>query len=353
MEVTKISPLLSITLQRKIVNEDGTRAFETFEAITLEEGIAWSPSGRFLAFNAALDNESSDLYVYDQLNNRVERLNGLYTHSASPSWSPGSNWLISQEMSKDDSDIGWRAENVTGLQIPGYDAQNSLYLPPSDSKGEVFVGWINPQSFMVYSRTPSGASTLKQVDVQTQRSTIVFDGLFDQVVFDPLSQTLAVTVNNDQAAAKGMVAGVYLHQPESASFALQRAGEWQNLSWDPVGRFVAAGSQGVFAFDPSGSNMLFEGEGNIRLSPAENWLLAWGDGSTSAVGLRLYQPASDHPLQTITQAQVQNVFWAPNSKSFFVQSDGSLYHLVFPILMMNEVETGFSESEPIDLLWVD
>ncbi len=43
--VTKLTPLLSLVVQRKIVNEEGTRAFDTLRAVTREDGLAWSPMG--------------------------------------------------------------------------------------------------------------------------------------------------------------------------------------------------------------------------------------------------------------------------------------------------------------------
>ena len=136
-EVTKLSPLLSLALQRQIVNEEGDRAFEVLEAVTRENGLSWSPNGRYLAFTAALKNPSSDLYLYDTWQQETIRVNGLYTHNGTPFWSPGGNWLISQEFDLLSEDQEWNAVNLTALQVPGYDDQNTLYLPPASSQAEV------------------------------------------------------------------------------------------------------------------------------------------------------------------------------------------------------------------------
>ena len=63
--VTKLTPLLSLTVQRKIVNQEGTRAFDTLRAVSREDGLAWSPDGTYLAFTAALNVTSSDLYLWN------------------------------------------------------------------------------------------------------------------------------------------------------------------------------------------------------------------------------------------------------------------------------------------------
>ncbi len=213
LEVVKISPLLSLDIQRDIVNEESSRALETLQVVTDPDGIAWSPNGRFLAFNAALDNESSDLYVWDTLNQRVERLNGLSTQNASLFWSPSSGWLISQELGNFNPESGWRSENVIGLQVPGFISQNSIYLPELNSRGEVFVGWLAAQIFISYSKTAEGTGFLRQVDLEIWEDSIIFDGLFEQISFDPKSQSIALILNEEQAATKGLAAGVYRVDP--------------------------------------------------------------------------------------------------------------------------------------------
>jgi len=178
-EIIQISPLLSLTLQRKIVNAVGSRAFETLQAVTRAEGLAWSPNGRYLAFTGALDNQSSDLYIYDTMNDRVERLNGLYSQN------------ISLEFGEFDQEDGsWHALNVTGIQVPGFNDQNTLYFPDSESQGEVFVGWLNSQTFISYSLTPSGLETLRQVNIEREEATVIFRGSFDEVGFDPYTKTI-------------------------------------------------------------------------------------------------------------------------------------------------------------------
>lgn len=352
-DATVLSPLLSISLQRKIVNEEGTRSFETFQAVTQPGGLAWSPDGRFLAFTAALHIESSDLYVVDTLNDRVDRLNGLYSHTITPFWSQDSNWLISQELGDSGQDGGWRSEVVMSLGVPNYDSQNTVYLPNSSSQREVFVGWINAQNFISYSLTAKGPDTIRQVNVDTQSTVIIFQGLFDHLVFDPVTKSLAISLGFELAGHQGMIGGVYLYKPDSPSFSLQQAGDWKRLSWDPAGIFVAAGMRGVFTFKPDGEGMLFPNEGDVRLSPNGQWMIAWGDGQSTTVGARLYQPDSTHHLQVIIESPVNEVLWRPDSKAFIVQSEGVLYRLTFPGLNLKEVATGFEETIPLDLIWVE
>jgi len=352
-EVNKISNLLSISLQRKIVNQEGTRAVETLEAVTRPDGLAWSPDGRYLAFTAALDNESSDLYVYDTLTQRVDRLNGLYSQNASPFWAPDSTRLISQELEYSGQSQRWRAVNVSSIRFPGYDDQNTVYVPISQSQGEVFLGWTNANRFLSYSQTAEGPFRIRQVNVKSLGMSIRFDGLFDTAAFDPGTQTLAFALNSSKAALKGLTAGIYLVEPESTVYRLQRAGDWAAINQVPGSMFVARGETGVLTFTPEGGGLFLPGEMNAKYSPQGNWMVAWGDGDRFEVGARLYQPTSDHGLQTLVEGAVETVSWQPDSKGLFIQSEGAIYHLAFPGLKPRVVESGFQSGMTLNMAWVE
>ncbi|MDY6845599.1 MAG: hypothetical protein SVP52_00485 [Chloroflexota bacterium] len=345
-EVRKITPLLSLLLQRKIVNQEGTRAFDVLDVVTRSDGIAWSPDSRYLAFSAALDNQSSDLYIFDDFNNRVSRMNGLSTHNATPTWGLDSSWLISQELGRTSSGETWRAENVTGVNVPEFDNQNTFYLPRGESQEEVFVGWLNNQTFVSYSLTSDGPSTLRRVNVENFDISIIQQSSFDAVAIDPVSHTIAVILGDGSVTAQGKVEGVYLLRPEDIDFKLQRGGLWRDLKWESGGMFIASGSQGLFAFSSDGQNMFLPGEKAGDLSPKGNWMLTWGEGA------RLYQPPSVYPLQTLTEDNVETVFWQPDSKAFFLQSDGALYYLAFPSLNFQQVEVDLTGRDPLFMAWI-
>ncbi len=350
-ETSQLTPLLNLDVQRKIVNETGTRAFDTLRAVTREDGLAWSPDGRYLAFTAALNTTSSDLYVWDSEKDRVDRLNGLYSHSASPFWSPGSNWLVSQDLGDYSEETGWRVEAVSGLQIPGFNNQSTLYLPAAGSQDEVFVGWLNAQSFMSHSLTIDGPTELRQVNVETHKVNVSLAETFDQAAVDPNTGAFAYSLDAESAAGANLIGGVYLLTPGSASPNLIRAGQWPTLTWDPGGMFIAAGQQGLLAFNAEGQSIHLPDERMARLSPSGNWIVAWGAGEDGTAGARLYQSPSGTRLQTLTDLPVTDLLWQPDSKGFFILADGSLYRLVFPALNPLEIASGFSADQVVVMAW--
>jgi hypothetical protein len=352
-EVSPVTPLLSIPVQRKIVNEDGLRVFETLATVTRPDGLAWSPDGRFLAFSAALDGETSDLYVLDTLNDRVERLNGLFSQNATPSWSPGGTWLISQELNYVPQLERWRAELVTGLRLPGYDSQNMIYLPHASSMAEVFVGWLNADTFVSYAQTEDGPRWLRQVDMEALNDSIIREGGFQQIAFDPTSGVMAYILSYEDAIPQGLSGGLYRIIPDSPVHQLQQVGNWDQLTWDATGRFMASGPLGVTLFTAQGESVLLPDQANARLSPDGNWLIAWGDGQTSRAGARLFQSASSNPLQTMIEDPVEALLWQPDSKGFFIFSNGGLYHFVFPGLTPKLLVSGFPLESALVMIWVE
>ena len=352
-EISTVTPLLSLTVQRKIVNDQGTLVLNTLATVTRPDGLAWSPDGRFLAFNAALHNETSDLYVYDTLNNRVDRLNGMFSHNASPVWSPGGIWLITQELEYVQRLESWRAELVSGLRVPTFDSQNTIYLPLAESTEEVIVGWLNPYTFVSYSLTSDGPRMLRQVDVEELDERMIFEGDFQQVAFDPSSGVLAFILSYDDAIPLGLSGGIYRLLPDSSAYQLQQVGNWDRLVLDSSGKFVAGGSQGVTLFTPQGDSFILPDQGNANLSPNGNWLIAWDDGHSSDPGARLYQSASSSPLQTLTEEPVETLFWQPDSMGFFILSEGVLSHFVFPGLRPSEIVSGLPHGTGLTFLWVE
>ena len=353
-EVTKITPLLSLSLQREVVNQEGTRAVDALEVVTRPDGLAWSPDGRFLAFNAALGNDNSDLYVLDTLNDRIDRTNRFLSQNTSPLWAPGGNWLISQELEIDrPGENDWRATFVTGLLIPSLINVDTVYQPPAVSLEEVFVGWLNENIFISYSMTKDGPRFLRTVATDDLKESLIIEGAFQQVAFDPSSGTIAFSISYESAIPLGMSGGIYRLLPESAEYHLQQGGSWDRLSWDPTGVFVAAGSQGVTLFTSNGEDLLLSGQGNARPSPNGNWLVAWGDGEISTAGARLYQSNSNSPLQTLIPGPVETIFWQPDSQGLFIQSEGALYHFVFPGLRPKTIAEELPQESPIEMLWVE
>ena len=194
---------------------------------------------------------------------------------------------------------------------------------------------------------------LRQVNVDTLVVNRIIPDSFGQAAIGPGTMAYAYTLDDEAAAVKGQVAGVYLVKAESASPELIRSGVWTTLIWDPGGLFIASGMQGLVAFTPDSQNIFLPGESMARISPSGNWIVAWGDEESANTGARLYQSPSGTRLQVLTDMKVESVFWQPDSKAFFMLAEGSIYRLAFPDLRLDKIATGFTDDQSLVLSWVD
>lgn len=196
------------------------------------------------------------------------------------------------------------------------------------------------------------------MNVDSPKSNIIFDNPFAQAAFDPESKLLALVIDPAAAAETGRTAGVYGIQPASPTPELIRAGDFNQLRWEPGGLFITAGPSGVFGFPPEGAGLFLPGEGGASLSPSGNWLIAWGNAAGEWEGARLYQPPVNAPLQTLLvqtllETSVSAVFWQLDSRGFFIFSEGRLFHFAFPSLNPEEVAVGLSEETPPIMIWLE
>jgi hypothetical protein len=170
---------------------------------------------------------------------------------------------------------------------------------------------------------------------------------------DPQTKMIVLVVGESNAALNGMLAGIYLLEPDSPTISLQRAGDWASCNWEPGGRFIIEGTPGVFVYGEDAEAIYLPDEGHARLSPGGNWMVGWGDGVGGKPGARLYQSSSSKPLQELSEEPVKEVFWQPNSKGFFLLGEAALYHLEFPALDLAFVDEGFRVDDFIPFIWVE
>ena len=351
--VTKLMPLLNLTLQRRIVNEVGNLAFDTLRVVTREDSLAWSPDGHYLAFTAAVNANTSDLYLWNAETGRIDRLNGLSTQSASPYWSLGSNWLISQELGNYTEETGWRAEVIYKMRIPGLNDQNSLYPPLSGSQSEIYLGWLNAQTMVTYSQTADGPMTLRQINVDTLQRSVLLSGSFSLAALDSNSASYAFVLDEAQASEEDIVSGVYLVTAGSTVKLLQMVGEWTSLYAEPNGMFVASGTKGLLGFSASDQRFSLPDERMASISPSGNWMVAWGTDEGGTPGARLYRSSSGMVLQKLTDLPVRDVLWQADSTAFYLVTEDAIYRLAFPELSMVLIADGFDPEQALTLTWVE
>jgi len=352
-----IAPLFSPEMEQAITAAaatfDRTAATEAGIAVAENSGtLAWSPDGRYLAFIAASDGPSSDVYSYDRESGTINRLTDGPNQAARLFWSPDSQWIVHEEVESFGTGAGWNVKAVWAAAPDG--SGNRKLYDAATSGDEVFVEWVSPETFLVYSWTAIGLQNIRLVNLATgeaQRSGPEFP--VQAYAVDPQSQTQLVVVDDTTAQQNSLTGGLYLDTPGAPPQQVA-PGNWYNVRWLPHAQlFFAKGESGVISVAPDGTSAAYVGEGALPIdSPDGAWLLAWGDGNfTSPIGLRLYTP--DGELKRgITRDPVTLATWSPDSTGVFYVSGGKLTYAAIPNGNPELIDANTTATETGSLGWV-
>ncbi len=325
-EVDQAIRAASNTFERNAAVEAGIAVAD------MSNTLAWSPDGRYLAFIAASDGPSSDVYSYDRESGKINRLTDGPNQAARLFWSPDSRWVVHEEVESFGTGAGY---NVKAVWAAAPDGSGTRKLYDATSSGdEVFVTWVAPDTFLVYSWSASGLQNVRLINLNTgtaQRVGPVFP--VQAFAFDPQSQAQLYTVDDFTAKQNGLSGGLYLATPALDQPQLIAPGDWYSVEWLPNAQlFLAHGPQGIISVAPDGTLKNYTTEKSTILidSPDGAWLLARGDGNFSGpIGLRLYT-RDGNLAREITSDSVSFATWSPDSSGVFYLANGTLYHVATP-----------------------
>lgn len=351
------SPEMEQAIKTASTTGDRTAAVEAgIAVIENDHTLAWSPDGRYLAFLAARDGPSSDLYSLDRETGQINRLTDGPNQAARLFWSPDSQWIVHEEVESFGTGAGW---NVKAVWAAAPDGSGNRKLYDTEYSGdEVFVDWVTPKTFLVYSWTAIGLQNIRLIDLDTgeaQRTGPEFP--VQALAFDPESQTQLYVADDYTAKQNNLQGGLYLATPAQQP-QLITSGNWYEVRWLPrVQLFFAKGEAGVISVALDGTQTEYFGEGALPIdAPDGAWLLSWGDGNyTSPIGLRLYTPdgaPAGELRRAITTDAVTFALWSPDSNGVFYLSDGMLYYVSIPNGDPQLIEENLTNTEAGGLGWV-
>ena len=349
-KVTRIAPLLSAALLKSARTATGGSATETALAVQGPHTLSWSPDSRYLAFIAAIDGISADLYVYDHRLKKVTRLTTGSNQAATPSWSPNNAWIITQEYDYTASTTGLRVAAVWATSISS-ELTIKIYTPPAESVGEVIAGWVSDNTLVSYSMNKQAGFNLRRVDVEHLRVSDILPGSLSAAVVDPKTNTLAVSFAAAGSAQNEYAPGLVLISGGGQDIHLVRLGVWSGLRWLPdAQRFSAQSVEGILFTDVGGKYIVESRDRQAAPAPNNTWLVGYGSQpGTPGPGVRLYQMGGEL-LQTVSADPAELVLWQPDSLGFFYLGPGGLFHVPFPGLKPEQIDMA-PASQPA-LFWI-
>ncbi|KAA3648065.1 MAG: hypothetical protein DWQ07_03475 [Chloroflexi bacterium] len=307
----------------------------------------WSRDGRFLAFMAALDGPTLDLYLYDILSGEVIRLTDGPSQAIRPSWSPTGDYIFHMGVDSIGTGAGMSMAGAWVSNLDGSEVR-SLY-DPRGSGDEVIVGWIDDLALVIHSwNALCGTHNLRTLDIQTGSQEALWQGYFEQVALDPFSGTTVVSVgpiqsdcNEDDRQGLFMVSrGIPARQIIDQ--------EVKDVVWSPEAmKFFSRTELGTQAISLNGEwQAIAEIADNFPpiVSP-EGELLAWFGTEKLWVG-----PLADsieNPPQKVFNEGVTHATWTPDGDALFIFSENRLWFAPAPQYIPSLVAEGISTFQSI------
>lgn len=345
-------PLLSSDLAARFqgngTGEDGRWRDDDLYQMVLNRlcRIRWSPEGRYMAFAAALDGPSTDLYVYDILTDAVRRLSNEPEHVVVFGWSPDSQWIIYAEADAGEDlppgyamvyPVGYEGVALRAAAVESGETRELIaFTNPLRFK---LLAWASPTIFFLALFDVTGYPVgLQSVDLESRQVQVLYDGPSVRSDADGESGTVAFTVWAEDQTAGGIYV-IDATQGEqlmiSESFAQIPLSEF--IVWSPqLGRYLTESHAGVLVFESSGEvTQRFDQETCLpEPSPDGVWLAFSICNQWSGInrpGLRLYSTEGDF-VQTVSEDDIQDIAWRPDSTGLFY-IDGSSQMIYFDLAL--------------------
>lgn len=150
------------------------------------QNFAWSPDGSQLAFSAATDGPSSDLYLYDTTTGEITRLTDGIEQIDAIRWSPDGAWVWHSSIS-----FGLCQGCDGGRYAAAADGSGVVVQPGTDV--DRFLAWIDAGSYLSTDQANGpGDFALSRVDLASGRATLLWPGTHQAYVYDPVANRLGV-----------------------------------------------------------------------------------------------------------------------------------------------------------------
>jgi hypothetical protein len=348
-------PLISSKLVAEIRQVEYWMPFPTIIHALASSPIQWSPDGRYLAFIAALDGPSSDLYVYDTARDRIRRLTDGPNEAYIMSWSPDSQWILHAEVTSYATHtvlIGGRPR-ATAVWVASPDGSQVRKVHDVDDEVVQFQGWLSPnvyveQMIMDYENYQFNINT---VDIRSGKMTSIypcfgsFAGLTTEgdIIFRSEGYTDTMKYNPQYACSDPLPSGYYVFR-DGNSFSLPQFPTRYMPKWnEALKKFIAWTSEETEIWDLSGQLITaFPQEKCYPLvSPDGKWFAFWypcDKDYERERRIRFYNPEGEMLQEYFMKAdcsywnpdtplKVDCLYWNPDSSGTFLQDRDQLWFL--------------------------
>lgn len=286
-----------------------------------EDHLAWSPDGKWLAFGAAVDGPSIDVYSYEAEDGQVRRLTSGPGHALQLVWSDNSRAIVHNSIKC----FACADYTVSGLWAAKPDGSGVIQLDaPVDMDNLSIIRQIAPDTFIAAT---SGQDGIARLRIATLSNGLVRYlardfGSIDSLAVDPADHVAIVGV----LKADGVFAqpGWYLVDQIGHPTLLPGIQGFLSAEWDPAARlFVMAGERIRFGVTPDGKKVNAPDYKQIP-SPDGALTALVPDVTTPSAGVWLRR--QDGAVRQVWPRSADRYLlsWSPDSQSLLYASPAGL-----------------------------
>jgi len=302
-----------------------------------EPAMQWSPDGRYLAFVAAIDGPSADVYAFDSLTSAVLRLTDGPGQPVLMGWSPDSRRVVHMEVEFEYGEHGPEYDPVA-VWAASVNGDPARYLYTSQGtlgESEALLGWRSGSEILVAERDEfANLRRLGQADVQSGAYKLLYSGRVMNAAVDPISGTVAfmpyvaeyftepAATEPDRDQGSDLPGGIYLLRRGSDRPQQLDYDDWdlvfESLEWIPeVDRFFAAWSV-TLSFTADGQvGEVFPEHYIPQASPDGKWLVF--RSPPHFPGIAVYTPDGDLAYE-FAGMTVYDIVWKRDSTGVYLYS---------------------------------
>jgi len=330
-EKETVAQVLALSSEENIENTS-MKAFAQY-AIRDYDSVAWQPGeGRLLAFTAAIDGPTSDLYLYDTQTKEITRLTDGYSQAVLPSWSLDGRYILHYGVSWVQPFGGAIGGHNRFDGVWAVDVSNGEIITQLKPEGVAlhFVGWLDDSHYITFdNREDCRAQKLRSINVATGESTLLMEQSFAFYIdFSPETDTLLIS--GDGECPDSLEEGAYLLSLKENSLVRVVDERIWGIEWLPDSQVFQAYPEALLS--PDGETRYDPPVYDQSFNPAISSLgfEAWEiiENQEGRVVVRI--PGGD--WQQILDGSVDVLIWdqITGENLIIVLRDGSLYTAFFP-----------------------
>jgi len=337
-ELPLISPEMILELK-----QDEVKPFWIFPDIfytLLNSPILWSPDGRYLAFVAALDGPSSDLYVYDTTTDQIRRLTDGPNEAFLMSWSPDSQWILHAEVTSYATHTVLTSgyPRVKTVWVASPDGSQVRKVHDADDEIIQAQGWLSPSVYVEQTLiffSPYHVN-IRTVDILTGELTSIFP-CFGSVIDTTMDGDIVFWsygydehwMDYPQYTCKDPLAEGFYVLKEGNLIPLSEIPDIAHWN-ETLEKFIVQTPSGIEIWDLSGqlTRTLSQEKCEPKVSPDGQWLAFWSrcnEDQQRGQMIRFYNSQGD--LLKDYDLEFNHFSWNQDSSGIFFKDGDQLWFL--------------------------